>query len=58
MTIATVPLTEIIIRKSYSGAHYGMLDKAMEADFIFAWPTAQVTIVGEEVFQHQSLRKE
>jgi acetyl-CoA carboxylase carboxyltransferase component len=45
---ATVPLIAIIIRKSYAGAHYGMLDKAIGADFVFAWPTAQVTIVGAE----------
>jgi len=58
VTIATVPLIAIIIRKSYAGAHYGMLDKAIGVDFVFTWPTAQITIVGEEVFQHQSLRKE
>ena len=45
---ATVPLIAVIIRKSYAGAHYGMLDKAIGADFVFAWPTAQVTIVGAE----------
>jgi acetyl-CoA carboxylase carboxyltransferase component len=45
---ATVPLIAIIIRKSYAGAHYGMLDKAIGADFVFAWPTARVTIVGAE----------
>jgi acetyl-CoA carboxylase carboxyltransferase component len=45
---ATVPLIAIIMRKSYAGAHYGMLDKAIGADFVFAWPTARVTIVGAE----------
>jgi len=45
---ATVPLISIIIRKSYAGAHYGMLDKAIGADFVFAWPTARITIVGAE----------
>lgn len=45
---ATVPLIAIIIRKSYAGAHYGMLDKAIGADFVYAWPTARVTIVGAE----------
>lgn len=45
---ATVPLIAVIIRKSYAGAHYGMLDKAIGADFVFAWPTAQITIVGAE----------
>jgi len=45
---ATVPLVSVIIRKSYAGAHYGMLDKSIGADFVFAWPTAQVTIVGAD----------
>jgi len=45
---ATVPLISIIVRKSYAGAHYGMLDKAIGADLVFAWPTAQITIVGAE----------
>ena len=45
---ATVPLIAVIIRKSYAGAHYGMLDKAIGADFVFAWPTARITIVGAE----------
>jgi len=45
---ATVPLISIIIRKSYAGAHYGMLDKSIGADFVFAWPTAQATIVGAD----------
>lgn len=45
---ATVPLISIILRKSYAGAHYGMLDKAIGADFVFAWPTARVTIVGAD----------
>jgi acetyl-CoA carboxylase carboxyltransferase component len=45
---ATVPLISIIVRKSYAGAHYGMLDKSIGADLVFAWPTAQVTIVGAE----------
>ncbi len=45
---ATVPLISIIVRKSYAGAHYGMLDKSIGADFVFAWPTARVSIVGAE----------
>jgi len=45
---ATVPLISIILRKSYAGAHYGMLDKGIGADFVFAWPTANITIVGAE----------
>ena len=44
----TIPLISIMVRKSYAGAHYGMLDKAIGADFVFAWPTARVTIVGAD----------
>lgn len=40
---ATVPLISVIVRKSYAGAHYGMLDKSIGADFVYAWPTALVT---------------
>jgi acetyl-CoA carboxylase carboxyltransferase component len=45
---ATVPLIAVILRKSYAGAHYGMLDKAIGADFVLAWPTAIVALVGAE----------
>jgi acetyl-CoA carboxylase carboxyltransferase component len=45
---ATIPLISIMIRKSYAGAHYGMLDKGIGADLVFAWPTARITIVGAE----------
>ena len=43
---ASVPLIAVIVRKSYAGSHGGMLDKGMGADFVFAWPEAQVSIVG------------
>ena len=43
---ATIPLISVILRKSYAGAHYGMLDKGIGADLVFAWPTARVNIVG------------
>jgi acetyl-CoA carboxylase carboxyltransferase component len=45
---ASVPLISIMLRKSYAGAHYGMLDKGIGADFVFAWPTARINIVGAE----------
>ncbi|MFC2039015.1 carboxyl transferase domain-containing protein, partial [Chloroflexota bacterium] len=38
----------VMLRKSYAGAHYGMLDKGIGADLVFAWPTARVTIVGSK----------
>ena len=44
----SITLVSVIVRKSYAGAHYGMLDKSIGADFVFAWPTARVTIVGAD----------
>ncbi len=45
---ATVPLIAVVLRKSFGGAHYGMLNKNIGADMVFAWPSAKVTIVGAE----------
>jgi len=45
---ASVPMISVMIRKSYAGAHYGMLDKSIGADLVYAWPTARVTIVGAD----------
>lgn len=45
---ATIPLISVMLQKSYAGAHYGMLDKGIGADLVFAWPTARVSIVGAE----------
>jgi acetyl-CoA carboxylase carboxyltransferase component len=42
------PIISIMLRKSYAGAHFGMLDKSIGADFVVAWPTARMTIVGAE----------
>ena len=45
---ATVPLISVIVGKSYAGAHYAMLDKAIGADLVYAWPGAKINIVGAE----------
>ena len=45
---ATVPKVTVIVRKSFAGAYLGMCCKDTGADFVFAWPTARVTIVGAE----------
>jgi acetyl-CoA carboxylase carboxyltransferase component len=55
---ATIPLISVILRKSYAGAHYGMLDKGIGADLVFAWPTARVTIVGAETAASVIFEKE
>lgn len=43
---ATVPLIQVILRKSYGGAHVAMSSKDLGADFVFAWPTAEIAVMG------------
>lgn len=45
---ATVPKISIIIRRSYGGGNVVMGSKTMGADFSFAWPTAEISIMGPE----------
>jgi propionyl-CoA carboxylase beta chain len=45
---ATVPKITIITRKAYGGAYDVMGSKHLAADFNFAWPTAEVAVMGPE----------
>src|SRR5690349_11368726 len=45
---ATVPKITVITRKAYGGAYDVMASKHMLADFNFAWPTAEVAVMGPE----------
>jgi propionyl-CoA carboxylase beta chain len=45
---ATVPKITVITRKSYGGAYDVMGSKHLGADFNFAWPTAEVAVMGAE----------
>jgi propionyl-CoA carboxylase beta chain len=47
-TEATVPKVTIVTRKAYGGAYDVMSSKHMLADFNFAWPTAEVAVMGPE----------
>ncbi len=47
-TEATVPKLTVITRKAYGGAYDVMNSKHMLADFNFAWPTAEVAVMGPE----------
>jgi acetyl-CoA carboxylase carboxyltransferase component len=55
---ATVPKLAVITRKAYGGAYDVMSSKHIRADFNFAWPTAEVAVMGPEgavniVFRHE-----
>ena len=45
---ATVPKLTVITRKAYGGAYDVMSLKHIRADFNFAWPTAEVAVMGPE----------
>jgi propionyl-CoA carboxylase beta chain len=45
---ATVPKLTVITRKAYGGAYDVMASKHLRADFNFAWPTAEVAVMGPE----------
>ncbi len=45
-TEATVPKLTVVTRKAYGGAYDVMNSKHMLADFNFAWPTAEVAVMG------------
>jgi propionyl-CoA carboxylase beta chain len=47
-TEATVPKITVVTRKAYGGAYDVMASKHMLADFNFAWPTAEVAVMGPE----------
>ncbi|MDQ3849806.1 MAG: acyl-CoA carboxylase subunit beta [Actinomycetota bacterium] len=47
-TEATVPKITVVTRKAYGGAYDVMSSKHLGADFNFAWPTAEVAVMGPE----------
>ncbi len=45
---ATVPKITVIMRRAYGGAYLAMCSKDMGADMVFAWPTAEIAVMGAE----------
>jgi propionyl-CoA carboxylase beta chain len=45
---ATVPKITVILRKAYGGAYLAMCSGDMGADFVFAWPTAEIAVMGAD----------
>jgi acetyl-CoA carboxylase carboxyltransferase component len=45
---ATVPKVTIIIRKAYGGAYIAMCSSELGADAVYAWPTAEIAVMGPE----------
>ena len=45
---ATVPKLTVILRKAYGGGYIAMCSRHLGADFVFAWPTAEIAVMGPE----------
>jgi methylmalonyl-CoA carboxyltransferase large subunit len=45
---ATVPKVTVILRKAFGGAYVAMCSKDLHADRSFAWPTAEIAVMGAE----------
>ncbi|GBC87016.1 Propionyl-CoA carboxylase beta chain [bacterium HR12] len=55
---ATVPRMTVITRKAYGGAYLVMNSKHLRADVSFAWPTAEIAVMGPEGAVNVIFRKE
>lgn len=45
---ATVPKVTLIVRKAYGGAYLAMCSKDLGADQVFAWPSAEIAVMGPD----------
>lgn len=55
---ATVPKITIITRKAYGGAYLAMCSSSLRADAVYAWPTAEIAVMGPEGAVNIISRKE
>ncbi|MFV9506262.1 MAG: acyl-CoA carboxylase subunit beta [Oscillochloridaceae bacterium umkhey_bin13] len=55
---ATVPKLTVITRKAYGGAYDVMSSKHIRSDFNFAWPTAEIAVMGVDAAVRIIFRKE
>jgi acetyl-CoA carboxylase carboxyltransferase component len=55
---ATVPKLTVVTRKNYGGSYIAMSSKHLGADMIFAWPTAEIAVMGAQGAANIIYRKE
>ncbi|HHW02771.1 MAG TPA: methylmalonyl-CoA carboxyltransferase [Thermoanaerobacterales bacterium] len=55
---ATVPKITVITRKAYGGAYIAMCSRHLGADQVFAWPTAEIAVMGPEGAANIIFKKE
>ncbi|MCH4166639.1 MAG: methylmalonyl-CoA carboxyltransferase [Megasphaera sp.] len=54
---ATVPKVTVVVRKAYGGAYIAMCCRQLGADMVFAWPSAEIAVMGADgaaniIFKH------
>ncbi len=55
---ATSPKITVVTRKAYGGAYLAMCSKDLGADAVFAWPTAEIAVMGPDGAANVVYRKE
>ena len=55
---ASVPKITVILRKAYGGAYIAMCSRHLAADQVFAWPTAEIAVMGPEGAANIIFKKE
>jgi acetyl-CoA carboxylase carboxyltransferase component len=55
---ATVAKVTLIVRKAYGGGYIAMGSRHLRADFVFAWPSAEIAVMGPEGAANIIFRKE
>jgi acetyl-CoA carboxylase carboxyltransferase component len=55
---ATVPKITVILRKAYGGGYIAMCSKHLGADFVLAYPTSEIAVMGPEGAANIIFRKE
>ncbi|MDD3236094.1 MAG: acyl-CoA carboxylase subunit beta [Candidatus Cloacimonetes bacterium] len=60
---ATVPKITVIVRKAYGGAYCVMNSRHMRADLVYAWPSAEIAVMGpkgavEVIFRKEAMASE
>lgn len=55
---ASVPKITVILRKAYGGGYIAMNSRHLHADFVFAWPGAEIAVMGPEGAANIIFRKE
>nr|MDK2851574.1 methylmalonyl-CoA decarboxylase subunit alpha [Candidatus Cloacimonadota bacterium] len=55
---ATVPKLTVVTRKDYGGSYIAMSSRHLGADMVFAWPSAEIAVMGAQGAANIIFRKE